>query len=93
MSCAEKGCRWVYIVEGIFSIIVAAMVWFGLPNDPSKAYFLNAREKESMQHRAVQRAAYMGSEEYSWDEIKIALADPKVYLRYVLRWICVLAGR
>ncbi|KAF2168734.1 hypothetical protein M409DRAFT_65153 [Zasmidium cellare ATCC 36951] len=74
------GWRWVYIIEGIFSIIIAAMVWFGLPNNPSKAYFLNEREKELMEQRSVQRAAYMGSEEFSWEEIKIALKDPKVYL-------------
>lgn len=60
------------------------MVWFGLPNDPSKAYFLNEREMELMEQRSVQRAAYMGSEEFSWEEIKIALKDPKVYLRSVL---------
>ena len=69
-------CRWVYIIEGIFSIIVGALVWFGLPNDPSHAYFLSPRQKELMEQRAVQRAAYMGSEEFSWHEVKIALADP-----------------
>ncbi|KAJ9145499.1 MFS transporter [Pleurostoma richardsiae] len=74
------GWRWVYIIEGIFSIVVAAAVWFGLPNDPSNAYFLNDREKHLMRVRAVQRAQYMGSEEFSWDEIKIELMDPKLYL-------------
>lgn len=75
------GWRWVYIIEGIFSIIVAVIVWFGLPNDPSNAYFLNAEEKHLMQIRARQRAAYMGSDDFSWEEIRIAFKDPKVYLR------------
>lgn len=73
------GWKWVYIIEGLFSIVIAALVWFGLPNDPSNAYFLNAEEKEMMQVRAAQRKAYMGSEEFSWEEVKIALVDPKVY--------------
>lgn len=77
------GWKWVYIIEGIFSIVVGFAVWFGLPNDPSNAYFLNAEEKQLMQVRAAQRAQYMGSEDFSWDEIKIALADPKLYLRFV----------
>lgn len=71
----------MYIIEGLFSIVVAAVVFFGLPNDPSNAYFLKPEEKELMRRRAVQRAAYMGSEDFSWDEVGIALADPKVYLR------------
>ncbi|KAL1301409.1 hypothetical protein AAFC00_005668 [Neodothiora populina] len=74
------GWKWVYIIEGCFSILVGVVVWFGLPNDPSNAYFLNAREKEVMQIRAVQRASYMGSEKFSWTEVKIALTDPKVWL-------------
>ncbi|KAK4499747.1 hypothetical protein PRZ48_007933 [Zasmidium cellare] len=80
------GWRWVYIIEGIFSIVVAAMVWFGLPNNPNKAYFLNAGQKELMEKRSIQRAAYMGSEEFSWPEIKIALLDPKVYLSGIVQF-------
>lgn len=76
------GWRWVYIIEGIFSIVVAVVVWFGLPNDPSNAYFLNDRERELMRIRAEQRAQYMGAEEFSWDEIWITLRDPKLWLRY-----------
>lgn len=78
------GWRWVYIIEGIFSVLIAVLVWFGLPNDPSNAYFLNDREKHLMKIRAEQRAQYMGPEEFSWDEIFITLRDPKLWLRYVL---------
>lgn len=76
------GWRWVYIIEGIASILIGVVVWFGLPNDPSNAYFLNDEEKRIMRVRALQRAQYMGSEEFSWAEIFITLRDPKLYLRY-----------
>lgn len=75
------GWRWVYIIEGIFSIVVAVLVWFGLPNDPSNAYFLNEKERGLMAIRAEQRVQYMGSEHFSWDEVFITLRDPKVWLR------------
>ncbi|PNY21845.1 MFS transporter [Tolypocladium capitatum] len=75
------GWRWVYVVEGVFSFVIAPIIWFGLPNDPSKAYFLNAEERNMMAVRAVQRAQYMGSDDFSWDEIKIGLKDPKLYFR------------
>ncbi|KAH7162017.1 MFS transporter [Dactylonectria estremocensis] len=80
------GWRWVYIIEGIFSIIVAPVIWFGLPNDPSNAYFLTSEEKEMMKVRARQRARYMGSEEFSWEEIRIALKDPKLYLSGLIQF-------
>ncbi|KAK0667079.1 major facilitator superfamily domain-containing protein [Cercophora samala] len=31
------GWRWVYIIEGIFSILIGLLIWFGLPNDPTNA--------------------------------------------------------
>ncbi|KAH8738447.1 MFS transporter [Ilyonectria robusta] len=80
------GWRWVYIIEGIFSILVAPVIWFLLPNDPSNAYFLTDEEKRMMKVRAAQRAQYMGSEDFSWTEIKIALKDPKLYLSGLIQF-------
>lgn len=75
--------RWVYIIEGIFSIVCAFAVWFGLPNDPSNAYFLNDEEKHMMRCRAEQRKKYMGSDKFDWKEVKVEFQDPKLYLRWV----------
>ncbi|KAF9873327.1 major facilitator superfamily transporter [Colletotrichum karsti] len=80
------GWRWVFIIEGIFSILIAPIVWWGLPNDPGQAYFLTDEEKRMMKVRAAQRAAYMGSEEFSWEEIKIAALDPKLYLSGLIQF-------
>ena len=35
-----------------------------------------------MRLREVQRAEYMGSDKFSWEQVKIAFRDPKIYLRY-----------
>ncbi|OOF96823.1 hypothetical protein ASPCADRAFT_145626 [Aspergillus carbonarius ITEM 5010] len=74
----KAGWRWVYIIEGIFSLICAILIWFGLPNDPSNAYFLTEEEKSMMRIRNEQRRKYMGSEEFSWEEMRIACRDPKL---------------
>ncbi|KAH8691043.1 MFS transporter [Phaeosphaeriaceae sp. PMI808] len=74
------GWRWVFIIEGIFSFATAAAIWWGLPNDPSQAYFLTDHEKELMQIRERNRATYMGSERFDWREVRIALKDPKMWL-------------
>ncbi|KIW42415.1 uncharacterized protein PV06_05970 [Exophiala oligosperma] len=74
------GWRWVYIIEGVFSMVIAVVVWFGLPSNPAEAWFLNAEQKEMMRIRNQQRAQYMGSEELDWQEVRIAFKDPKLYL-------------
>ncbi|KAM7184249.1 major facilitator superfamily [Naviculisporaceae sp. PSN 640] len=75
-----QGWKWIYIIEGIFSILIGFVIWFGLPNDPTNAYFLNEEERRMMRVRAAQRAQYMGSEKFSWDEIIIELKDAKMWL-------------
>ena len=77
--------RWVYIIEGIFSMIIAVLVWFGLPTNPAEAWFLTSEERSMMRIRYEMRKQYLGSEEFSWEEVKIAFRDPKLYLRFVKR--------
>ncbi|PGH09856.1 hypothetical protein AJ79_05582 [Helicocarpus griseus UAMH5409] len=74
------GWRWVFIIEGLFSVVCAIVVWFGLPNDMTKAYFLNSRERYLMTVRAEQNKAYSGSEDFDWNEVKIAAKDTKTYI-------------
>jgi hypothetical protein len=63
-------------------------VWFGLPTDPTSAWFLNAEEREMMRFRNAQRKQYLGSEKFDWTELRIALTDPKLYLRHVTPHMC-----
>lgn len=80
------GTSWVYIIEGLFSAACAILIWFGLPNDPANAYFLNDEEKWMMRVRNEQRRHYMGSEQFSWTEMRIALSDPKLMFSSVTQF-------
>ncbi|KAL1983586.1 hypothetical protein VTN96DRAFT_10165 [Rasamsonia emersonii] len=82
----KAGWRWVYIIEGLFSIVVAVWIWFGLPNDPANAYFLTSEEKWMMQVRNAQRRKYMGSEKFSWEEVRNALRDPKLWMSGIIQF-------
>ncbi|KAK4936882.1 hypothetical protein LTR10_022339 [Elasticomyces elasticus] len=74
------GWRWVYIIEGLFSMLIAVAVWFGLPTNPAEAWFLSDEQKHMMRIRDQQRIQYMGSDELDWQEVRIAFQDPKLYL-------------
>ncbi|KAJ6107092.1 hypothetical protein N7523_008415 [Penicillium sp. IBT 18751x] len=82
----KAGWRWVYIIEGLFSAICAVLIWFGLPNNPAEAYFLTDEEKWMMRVRNEQRQKYMGSEQFSWEEMRIALGDPKLFFSGVIQF-------
>jgi hypothetical protein len=86
MNCYLQRFRWVYIIEGLFSIICAVLIWFGLPNNPAEAYFLTEEEKWMMRVRNEQRRKYMGSEEFSWEEMLIAIRDPKLMFSSVIQF-------
>lgn len=78
--------RWVYIIEGLFSAVCAVMIWFGLPNDPADAYFLCSEEKWMMRVRNEQRRKYMGSEKFSWEEMRNAVLDPKLAMSSITQF-------
>ncbi|KAL5357084.1 major facilitator superfamily domain-containing protein [Aspergillus floccosus] len=82
----KAGWRWVYIIEGLLSVLCAFLIWFGLPNDPANAYFLNEDEKWMMRVRNEQRRKYMGSEEFSWEELRLAVRDPKLMFSAVVQF-------
>lgn len=51
-----------------------------MPNDVRKAYFLNEEDRKIMEIRHLQRLSYMGADEFSWEEIRLAFTDIKVWL-------------
>jgi len=60
-SCAVTDLnRLVYIVEGCLSLLIAVIVFFDLPNDPTTAWFLNEEERNMMRCRNGQGQKYLG---------------------------------
>lgn len=67
-------------------MVIAVAVWFGLPTNPAEAWFLSAEQKEMMRMRQEQTAQYMGSDEFKWEELRIAFRDPKLYLSAAIQF-------
>lgn len=47
------GWQWMFLVEGLLTIVVAFVVWFGLPNRPADARWLDAEEASLLSERAA----------------------------------------
>ncbi|KAI4933963.1 uncharacterized protein J4E92_003633 [Alternaria infectoria] len=83
-----SGWRWLYIIEGIITIIWAACCIFLVPKSFETAYFLNDDEKALMRQRAHRTQAYSDSEgsgHYGKADIKEAAKDIKSWVHGVIQ--------
>ncbi|CEJ80153.1 hypothetical protein VHEMI00356 [[Torrubiella] hemipterigena] len=75
-----QGWRWLFIIEGCASVLVALVVYFVLPDNFETAQFLNEEDKKLMRIRAANNARYNGKPDFDWAQVKLAATDPKLYL-------------
>lgn len=76
----------MYIIEGIVTVVWAAVCVFVVPKNYETAYFLNNEEKALMRQRAEVMEAYSGgSGHYGMSDIKEAAKDVKSWLHGVIQ--------
>lgn len=47
----QRGWRWIMIIEGLPSVILGFIAWFGLADDPDTAFYLTQEEKALVKAR------------------------------------------
>ncbi|KAI1814205.1 MFS general substrate transporter [Poronia punctata] len=78
--------RLLFLVEGIPTILMAAVAYFFIPDSPEKARFLNAEEKEIVRSRAMRQVGTDANARIGGIRVKdlgAVLVDPKA-------WMCAL---
>lgn len=74
--------RWVFIIEGALTVVIAVFAYFLLPDYPSTTTWLSAEERAMAEYRLTREAD--GEEDQVTESVfvglKQALTDPKVYL-------------
>jgi MFS family permease len=48
-----RGWQWMFLVEGLVTVLIGVVVWFALPSRPSDAKWLTAEEAAVLTERAV----------------------------------------
>lgn len=78
------GWRWIFILEGLLTIVVAVLAYFFIHNYPSTATFLTKPERKFIQNRlsstSIGGGDALNNETFSWDGVRQAARDPKVWL-------------
>ncbi|KIW79201.1 hypothetical protein Z517_05813 [Fonsecaea pedrosoi CBS 271.37] len=78
------GWRWLYILEGLITLVFAAMCIYLVPKNYQTAYFLSDEDKKIMAVRAELSESYSGGDgHYKLSDLKLAWKDTKTWLHGV----------
>lgn len=77
----KRGWRWIFILEGLFTICFGIFSFLVLPRSPTHARFLNTEEKTIIA-TTLERDGSTTSEDdlFSWREVGMAFALPQVWM-------------
>ena len=82
-SYSIEGWRVLFIVTGCITIFVGFLIFFHLPDDPSKAWFLSDREKLMVVERIRDNQQGFGNHHIKWYQVKEAFTDVRTWLYFV----------
>lgn len=72
--------RWIFILEGLLTIVIAIASYWFIADWPSKAKFITQDEKEYINARLKRDSDATQNEGFSWSNVWLAVKDPKVWL-------------
>ncbi|KAK2731984.1 hypothetical protein FQN57_003045 [Myotisia sp. PD_48] len=95
-----EGWRWIFILEGLLTVIVAIFAFFLIHDFPETASFLTEKERAFVVHRLKYQGSSSSakkvaqSEEFRWQYVKDAFTDWQIYLALFMYWgiVCPLYG-
>ncbi|KAG8533029.1 uncharacterized protein KY384_001812 [Bacidia gigantensis] len=75
-----NGWRWIFILEGILTVLVSAASYFFIANYPDTAEFLSDRERSFIHARLAANSDATRNEAFTWSNVSTAFKDYKVWL-------------
>ncbi|GLB38895.1 putative major facilitator superfamily protein [Lyophyllum shimeji] len=83
----RPGWAWIFILEGLFTVLFGVSSYFTLPRSPAHARFLTAKEKEYVIAQLKETGATgldEDSDKFSWREVGRAFMLPQVWMLAVI---------
>ncbi|KAL9931921.1 hypothetical protein V8E36_009236 [Tilletia maclaganii] len=75
----RRGFQWIFILEGILTVVVSLAAYFIIPNYPAKSSRFTPREKEIIKARLAADSDALDEEPFTWGAVVSALKDPFVW--------------
>ncbi|KAL4766209.1 major facilitator superfamily domain-containing protein [Aspergillus foveolatus] len=86
-----SGWQWLFLTEGIATVIFGIAIWFLLPDFPATATWLTDREKAFIQGRLPQNAPRASEQNFKLSEIIDSLKELRLWL-FTLIWVTFTVG-
>ncbi|KAI1172018.1 major facilitator superfamily domain-containing protein [Nemania sp. FL0916] len=75
-----NGWRWIFILEGIVTVVIAVSAYWFVHNYPDTSSFLSDDERKVIRQRLAADCDATQEESFSWAGVREALQDPKCWL-------------
>ncbi|QQK45714.1 Sucrose/H+ symporter, plant [Penicillium digitatum] len=75
-----SGWQWLFLSEGIATVLFSAVIWFLLPDFPETAKWLTEREKQFIQARLPSNAPRASEQHFQLREVIESLKDRRLWL-------------
>ncbi|KAB8346102.1 hypothetical protein FH972_023150 [Carpinus fangiana] len=76
----QEGWRWIFIIEGLVTIVIGALAYLFIVNYPATAAFLSDAEKRTIEVRLREDSDATNHEGFTWANVLTAIKDPKCWL-------------
>lgn len=88
---ANASCRWIFILEGIVTVVIGMTLPWTLPDSPATASFLALEEKVFIRQRLEQDSGTTSgkvgtTEVFNIKYLTSALTEWKIYLAVIIYW-------
>ena len=74
------GWRWIFILEGILTVLISLISYHFIANYPATAKFLTEKERALIHTRLESSSDATRNEGFTWGNVVMALRDGKVWL-------------
>lgn len=78
-----QGFRWLFIIEGIITLLSAIPLWLCLPDYPARAKFLNEDDKCFAEDRLKDRGGGYNQDHASRKEVWATVTSPRMLAHYI----------
>ncbi|EME45157.1 hypothetical protein DOTSEDRAFT_127766 [Dothistroma septosporum NZE10] len=75
-----SGWRWIFIIEGLLTVVFAVAAYWFTADWPQKAKFVSEKERAFVNARLAADSDATNDEQFNWANVVVALKDPKVWL-------------
>ncbi|KAK0554230.1 hypothetical protein OC846_000939 [Tilletia horrida] len=75
----KRGYEWIFIIEGLLTVVVSSVAYFIVPNYPLKSKRFTQREKEIIKARLAADSDALDEEPFTWSAVLSTFKDPFVW--------------